>query len=154
MLPAELKQIDNALGYTRGPTFVRDVFLAIALSAAGTAFLEVRRLHNPGEIRRFLLGRYRVPVEEERVFLFVDLKDSTSLAETLGPKKYSRFLGACYRDLAEPILAWRGEVCRDSRGRASGSASPARASRKRCFASTRITLTPMCCAKVAIIPQV
>lgn len=102
--------VDNALGYTRGPTFVRDVFLAIVLSAAGTAFLEVRRLHNPGEIRRFLLGRYRVPEEEERAFLFVDLKDSTSLAEALGPEKYSRFLGACYRDLAEPILAWRGEV--------------------------------------------
>jgi len=49
-------------------------------------------------------------VEEHRVFLFADLADSTSIAERLGDVTYSRFIGDCYRDVAEAILAWRGQV--------------------------------------------
>ncbi len=96
--------------YLTGGTMVRDVVLAALVAVLGTAFLEVRHLHNPGDIRNFLLGRYRFPVEERRVFLFADLADSTSIAERLGDVMYSRFIGDCYRDVAEAVLAWRGQV--------------------------------------------
>jgi adenylate cyclase len=96
--------------YLTGGTMVRDVVLAALVAVLGTAFLEVRHLHNPGDIRNFLLGRYRFPVEESRVFLFADLVDSTSIAERLGDVTYSRFIGDCYRDVAEAVLAWRGQV--------------------------------------------
>lgn len=39
-----------------------------------------------------LLGVYRTPREEERIFMFLDLKSSTSLAEELGHLKYSSFV--------------------------------------------------------------
>ncbi|MEM7415693.1 MAG: adenylate/guanylate cyclase domain-containing protein [Gemmatimonadota bacterium] len=100
----------RALTYVGTPGFLRDAMLAVLVAAMGTAYLEVRRLHNPGEIRRFLFGRYRIPVEEERVFLFADLVDSTGLAERLGPRTYSAFVSDAFRDLSEAILAWRGEV--------------------------------------------
>jgi hypothetical protein len=96
--------------YLTGDTMARDVFLAALVALVGTAFLEVRHLHNPGDILNFLMGRYRFPVEECRVFLFADLADSTSIAERLGDVMYSRFIGDCYRDIAEAILAWRGQV--------------------------------------------
>ena len=96
--------------YLTGDTMARDVFLAALVALVGTAFLEVRHLHNPGDILNFLMGRYRFPVEERRVFLFADLADSTSIAERLGDVTYSRFIGDCYRDIAEAILAWRGQV--------------------------------------------
>ncbi len=88
----------------------RDLVLAMMVSVLGTAFLEVRHLHNPGDISNFLLGRYRFPVEESRIFLFADLAGSTAIAERLGDIKYSRFIGDCYRDVAEAILAWHGQV--------------------------------------------
>ena len=96
--------------YIAGEKMVRDLVMAIMVAVVGTAFLEVRHLHNPGDIRNFLLGRYRFPVEESRIFLFADLADSTSIAERLGDLMYSRFIGDCYRDVAEAILAWRGQV--------------------------------------------
>ena len=80
------------------------------VAVVGTAFLEVRHLHNPGDIRNFLLGRYRFAVEESRVFLFADLAGSTSIAERLGDITYSRFIGDRYRDVAGAILAWHGHV--------------------------------------------
>ena len=96
--------------YLTGGTIARDVIMAAFVAVLGTAFLEVRHLHNPGDILNFLMGRYRFPVEECRVFLFADLADSTSIAERLGDVMYSRFIGDCYRDIAEAILAWRGQV--------------------------------------------
>jgi adenylate cyclase len=101
---------DAAAAYIRGATMRRDVVFAIVVAVLGTSLLEVRRLHNPGDIRGFLLGRYRFPVEEKRVFLFADLAGSTGLAERLGPHTYSRLIGDCFRDMSEAILAWRGEV--------------------------------------------
>ena len=101
----------TAIGsYVTGEAMARDLVLATVVAVLGTAILEVRHLHNPGDIRNFLLGRYRFPVEESRVFLFADLADSTSIAERLGDLTYSRFIGDCYRDVAEAILAWRGQV--------------------------------------------
>ena len=88
----------------------RDLVFAIVVAVLGTWFLEVRRLHNPGDVVGFLMGRYRFPVEEERIFLFADLAGSTSLAERLGPHLYSRFIGDCFRDISEAILAWKGQV--------------------------------------------
>lgn len=101
---------ERALVYTRDPAFLRDAVMAVLVATMGTAYLEVRRLHNPGEIRRFLFGRYREPVEEDRVFLFADLVDSTGIAERLGPRAYSAFVSDAFRDMSEAILAWRGEV--------------------------------------------
>jgi adenylate cyclase len=96
--------------YVLGDTVRRDLVFAVVVAVLGTWFLEVRRLHNPGDVFGFLMGRYRFPVEEKRVFLFADLAGSTGLAERLGPHMYSRFIGDCYRDMSEAILAWRGQV--------------------------------------------
>lgn len=96
--------------YVRGDTLIRDLVFAIVVAVLGTWFLEVRRLHNPGDVLGFLMGRYRFPVEERRIFLFADLAGSTGLAERLGTHAYSRFIGDCYRDMSEAILAWKGQV--------------------------------------------
>ncbi len=47
----------------------------------------------------FLTGKYRKPILEDRLFMFVDLKSSTSIAEKLGNTKYSRLIRDCFEDL-------------------------------------------------------
>jgi len=109
-LAADTRLLGGMATYVTSESMLRDLVLASMVAVVGTALLEVRHLHNPGEILDYLLGRYRFPVKEHRVFLFADLADSTSIAEHLGDQKYSRFIGDCYRDVAEAILAWSGRV--------------------------------------------
>jgi adenylate cyclase len=57
-----------------------------------------------------LVGRYRKPAEEERTFMFLDLKGSTTIAEQLGHSRYSSLIQDCFRDLTGTLLATRAEV--------------------------------------------
>ncbi|MBN2399915.1 MAG: hypothetical protein JXI33_06200 [Candidatus Aminicenantes bacterium] len=59
---------------------------------------------------KILAGHYNHPFEQERFFMFLDLADSTALAEKLGHKKYLSLLNDFYHDLAEPVIATLGEI--------------------------------------------
>jgi adenylate cyclase len=63
-----------------------------------------------GVIRRLLLGKYHKPREEERIFLFVDMKSSTRIAEKLGHIQYFKLLKEYYFDMSPAILRSKGEV--------------------------------------------
>lgn len=93
-----------------GSQVVRDFSVALVMALAVTALMQIRRLHNPGEISRLLSGRYHYPEEEDRIFLFADLAGSTTLAEQLGHVTFSNFLRDVFADVSEAILAWRGQV--------------------------------------------
>ncbi len=58
----------------------------------------------------FFSGKYHQPKEESRVFMFLDMKSSTSLAEQMGHKKYFRFLSDYYNQLSNAIIQYKGEV--------------------------------------------
>ncbi|MEO1031569.1 MAG: adenylate/guanylate cyclase domain-containing protein [Bacteroidota bacterium] len=57
-----------------------------------------------------LLGKYRKPREEERILMFLDLKDSTKIAEKLGHIKYSKFIQDCFKDLNRVLSRYDAEV--------------------------------------------
>ncbi len=63
-----------------------------------------------GVILKMLLGRYRNPHEVERVFMFLDLKSSTSIAEELGHIKYSRFIQDCFYYLNRIVDNYDAEI--------------------------------------------
>jgi adenylate cyclase len=75
-----------------------------------TFLLEVRRKVGPGNLWALITGRYHRPREEARVFLFLDLKDSTSIAERLGHSRYSQFIRHCFHDLSEFVLEHRAQI--------------------------------------------
>ena len=58
----------------------------------------------------FFTGRYHQPREESRIFMFVDMQASTSLAEQMGHQQYFRFLSDYYNALSDAILDQQGEV--------------------------------------------
>ncbi|MEL6615773.1 MAG: adenylate/guanylate cyclase domain-containing protein [Bacteroidota bacterium] len=72
--------------------------------------LQLRRVLGPEVLRALFLGRYRQPVHEERVFLFLDLTDSTAIAERLGPLAFTDFKNDFFADVAEPVLATGGRI--------------------------------------------
>jgi len=58
----------------------------------------------------FFTGKYHNPKEEERIFMFLDMKSSTAIAEQLGHIKYFHLLREYYNDLSDAIIDHSGEV--------------------------------------------
>ncbi len=50
------------------------------------------------------------PLQQNRIFMFLDLKSSTTIAELLGHIRYYHFLNDFFNDTAQPILNNQGEV--------------------------------------------
>ncbi|GAB4417293.1 MAG: hypothetical protein OHK0039_27440 [Bacteroidia bacterium] len=48
--------------------------------------------------------------EEDRIFMFLDLKSSTRIAEELGHVRYFNLLNDFFADISEPIAAYQGEI--------------------------------------------
>ena len=63
-----------------------------------------------GVFLNFILGKYQVPREEERIFMFIDLKGSTTLAEKMGHIPYYKFLNQYYVDISKAIVDTGGEI--------------------------------------------
>jgi adenylate cyclase len=57
-----------------------------------------------------LLGKYHSPQQEERIFMFLDMKDSTTHAERLGHLRYCRLVQDCFYDLTDSALAHQVEI--------------------------------------------
>lgn len=63
-----------------------------------------------GELWRYVRGKYFLPREEERIFLFLDIASSTSIAEKLGHIQFFNFINDFYKDITDAILLRRGEI--------------------------------------------
>ena len=72
--------------------------------------LQISDKFGPRVLWHFLWGRYNVPREEERIFMFADLKSSTTIALRLDNERYHRFLRDYFADLTDPIQYNRGEI--------------------------------------------
>jgi adenylate cyclase len=70
----------------------------------------VNKKYGPGILLPLLLGRYRKPKEEDRIFMFMDLKSSTATAEQLGHLKYSAFIRDCFSDINEVLYPFCAQV--------------------------------------------
>jgi adenylate cyclase len=73
-------------------------------------FLDVSEKYGSGILRGLLLGKYYKPGKEERVFMFLDLKGSTTMAEEIGDEKYFDMLRYFYRVANEAIVNTHGEI--------------------------------------------
>lgn len=58
----------------------------------------------------YLTGRYRKPRQEMRIFMFLDMRSSTAIAEQLGHVKYFQLLNELFTDITDPIVYARGEI--------------------------------------------
>lgn len=53
-----------------------------------------------GNFRNWVLGFMNKPREEERIFMFIDMKDSTTIAERFKHKKFSHLVQDVFNDMA------------------------------------------------------
>lgn len=72
-------------------------FLAIVISRF---ILEVDQKLGKGNLWKFITGKFYSPRTENRIFMFLDLKSSTKIAEKIGHLRFSELLQDCFNDLA------------------------------------------------------
>jgi adenylate cyclase len=73
-------------------------------------YTEVSESIGPGVLSNFFLGKNHRPVEEERIFMFLDMKSSTEIAEKLGHVSYFEMLKEYFSDLSGPVTEYYGEI--------------------------------------------
>jgi adenylate cyclase len=72
--------------------------------------IEVNEKYSPGVFIDIMRGRYLHPQEENRIIMFLDLKDSTPIAEKLGHKEYFKFIRDFIFYISEGIIRYRGRI--------------------------------------------
>tara|TARA_B100000809_G_scaffold110921_2_gene109502 strand:- start:34643 stop:35716 length:1074 start_codon:yes stop_codon:yes gene_type:complete len=72
--------------------------------------LQVNDKFGPGILLKFLAGNYHHPKKEQRIFMFMDMRSSTSIAEKIGNEKYFHLLKDLYSDITNTILNNEGEI--------------------------------------------
>lgn len=96
----------STLNLTVGDALIIGALISLVIN---TSFQFSRKI-GPGMFANWVTGRYYNPREEERIFMFLDMKDSTTLAEQLGNLKFSALVRDFFRDLTYPVLETKGEV--------------------------------------------
>jgi adenylate cyclase len=90
--------------------FKNILFFAIFFSFLINLFTQINNLLGKRVLWNYVTGKYHHPTEEERVFMFVDLSSSTTIAENLHPVEYHKFINSYFFDIDESIVESKGEI--------------------------------------------
>lgn len=84
--------------------------ISLAVSFGFNWYFMINRLLGRKVLGYFMTGKYHTPVEEERIFMFLDLKGSTEIAEELGNLRYQSFVNDFLFDITDGIVRAQGEI--------------------------------------------
>jgi adenylate cyclase len=103
----ELKTMTAALTF---PLFISVTVYIVFAVLLINFFLQVNRKFGPGNLLKLSMGKYHQPKNEKKIFLFLDLKNSTGITEQLGNNRYSQLLQNCFQDLTDIVLKYRADI--------------------------------------------
>jgi adenylate cyclase len=86
-----------------------EVYIA-AIIGVSLFYTEVSENLGQSVLNNFFTGKYHTPMVEERIFMFLDMKSSTTIAENLGHVIYFEMLKEYYSDLSNSIIEYSGEI--------------------------------------------
>lgn len=73
-------------------------------------FLVINEKYSPGVFLDIMMGRYVQPKIEKRIVMFIDLKDSTPIAEKLGHQQYFKFIREFIYLVSTAIIEFEGRI--------------------------------------------
>lgn len=100
----------NTIAFVSTYSFVSVAQYIAAIIIVSLFYTEVTEHIGQGVLSNFFMGKYHRPIEEERIFMFLDMKSSTTIAENLGHIRYFEMLKAYYSDLSDAIINHSGEI--------------------------------------------
>jgi adenylate cyclase len=96
--------------HVRSLRFLKDYFLWLFIVLCTVAGFLINDKYGPGNLRSFFMGRYFRPKREEHIFMFLDLRSSTYIAQILGEQQYFNFIKDVIRDATPVILKHKGRI--------------------------------------------
>jgi adenylate cyclase len=91
-------------------TFVSFMIDMGVMTLFSIVYLEVVDKYGPGMFWSMLSGEYHKPKIENRIFIFLDINESTTIAEDLGHERYFRMLRDFFNDITVPVLVNEGHI--------------------------------------------
>lgn len=82
----------------------------LALLLVTQVIIEVHDKYSPGVFFDLLLGKYLQPKVEQRIVMFIDLKDSTPIAEKLGNIPYFKFIREFIYQISNALIEHDGTI--------------------------------------------
>ena len=73
-------------------------------------YVEMNEKFSPGVFKDILMGKYFRPRVENRIVMFIDLKDSTPIAEKLGHEKYFLFIREFIYQVSMALIEYNGRI--------------------------------------------
>jgi adenylate cyclase len=92
------------------PVHFKNIIVWAGVVALTQIFLQFNTKFGEGSMWNMIKGKYQTPKEEQRIFMFVDLNSSTTIAEKLGDEKYHQLLKDFFADITNPVLDSKGEI--------------------------------------------
>ena len=81
--------------------------IGVIVASGINFFKAIRQKIGYEKFFHIISGYYRIPREENRIFIFIDLISSTKYAELLGHKKYSAFIQECFKEIGILEIKYR-----------------------------------------------
>lgn len=106
----QISYSNAVLEYLGSPLFQRDFLFSFIFIYLILFILHIIQLIGRANFFRLFLGLYHQPREILRIFMFLDLKGSTSIAEKLNNNTYSAFIRDFFNDVSDAIILYRGEI--------------------------------------------
>ena len=92
------------------PYAIRNVITWMIIAWFTIQGLRIYEKYAPTTIISMLMGRFHRPHEVHRIFMFLDLSNSTTIAEELGHIKFFDLLKDFFSDMTDSILNSQGEI--------------------------------------------
>lgn len=101
---------DAFLEYALDPLTLKDTLMWTTITAITQFVFQMAFKFGHGSLWKIITGKYRLPKGEKRIFMFVDLNSSTSIAERLGEVRYHHLLKDFFAHITNPIIDNDGEI--------------------------------------------
>lgn len=108
--PWDMFILVHALDFMFSLGLIHTIMFWSMLSALTMIVLQVNENYGQGVFLKLLKGKYYRPKVEMRIFMFLDIRGSTSIAEKLGHVKWFELLSQFFSDITESIIDTRGEI--------------------------------------------
>jgi adenylate cyclase len=82
----------------------------LAFFLVGITVTRIRQLLGRQVFGSLLTGRYRHPIQEERIFLFIDVVGSSAFARAFGDLRAQEYLGEVFASFAQHVRKHGGEI--------------------------------------------
>lgn len=98
------------LDFMKHPSHVKAALSWSFVVGITQLLLQINSKFGQANFWNIIRGKYNRPKEEKKIFMFLDLNSSTTIAEELGDEKYHSLLKDFFADITAPVLDNKGSI--------------------------------------------